>query len=120
MLWTELVQHGRGSFPHGFREPEPESVRFGSCGSGSCGSDSRFRRFAIYLLRKGVFIGEASEHLYWFSSSDSVSHYSRYCGRIGALLGGRTGGGGCKFFRISGACGTEAPNSGRIGALLMG
>ena len=69
----------------------------------------------MYLLRKGVFLGEASEYLYWLSSSDSVSHYSRYCGRIGALLGGRTGGGA-----NSSACGTEAPNSGRIGALLMG
>ena len=139
---TRKIQHGRGSFPHGFREPEPESVRFGSCGSGSCGSDLRFRRFAIYLLRKRVFIGEASEYLYWFSSSDSVSHYSRYSGgqivdafraRKGrecqtveesvpcwvveqGATGNCGGNGGCKFFRISGAYGTETPNSGRIGS----
>ena len=32
--------------------------------------------------------------------------------------GNCAGNGGCKFFRISGAYGTETPNSGRIGALL--
>ena len=94
-------------------------MRFGSCGSGSCGSDLRFRRFAIYLLRKCVFIGEASGYPYWFSSSDSVSHYPRYSGA--KIVVGRkrqiveesvpcwvveqgapgSGGGnrGCKFFR---------------------
>ena len=44
-----------------------------------CGSGLRFRRFALYVLRKCDFIGKASEYLYWFISSpiDSVRHWFR-------------------------------------------
>ena len=68
------ISDGRGSFARCFREPNLIIVRFGCCGSGL-----RFRRFAVYVLRKCDFIGKASEYLYWFISSpiDSVSHWLR-------------------------------------------
>ena len=45
-----------------------------------CGSGWRFRWFAIYLIGKCDFIGEASAYLCWFNIPcpvDSVSHWFR-------------------------------------------
>ena len=72
-----------------------------------CGSVPAVPVLAVPICGSDVslFIGEASEYLYWFSSSDSVRHYSRFSGARGP---------------ISGAYGPKMPNSGRIGALLGG